>query len=224
MYIESLKTSQEEINAIQQEIDKIENDTKETIVESNDYLDKLRFQVIEKTFQLNNYNELCKSFESLKQSTLEETKDYKFKVDLFERIKADPTKKWIIFNDNSASLNEQSDYLQSFKIKCVMLDGGNSKKVEKAIKEFKSGDVQVLLLNSVLEGAGMNLENADYVVFMHRTRPRLVKQVSGRAQRYGRNTPLHIIELFNKNETDILFENEDLSEIQANQYVIDHKF
>jgi hypothetical protein len=224
MYVESLKITQEEINAIQQEIDKIEYETKETIVESNEYLDKLRFSVIEKTFQLNNYNDLLKLFESLKQSTLEETKDYKFKVDLFGRIQSDPTKKWIIFNDNSASLNEQSDYLQAFKIKCVMLDGGNSKKVEKAIQEFKKGDVQVLLLNSVLEGAGMNLENADYVVFMHRTRPRLVNQVLGRAQRYGRNTPLHIIELFNKNETDLLFENEDLIEIQANQYVIDHKF
>lgn len=224
MYLEYLKITQKDIDVIQQEIEKIEDETKETIIESNEYLDKLRFSVIEKTFQLNNYNDLLKLFESYEESTLEQTKDYKFKVELFERIKADPKKKWLIFNDNSASLNEQATFLQSNKMKSVMLDGGSTKKVEKALKEFKEGDVQVLLLNSVLEGAGMNLENADYLVFMHRTRPRLVKQVLGRAQRYGRTTPLHIIELFNKNEMDILFEDEDLLEVYANQYVIDHKF
>jgi hypothetical protein len=224
MFRDSLKTSQEEIDCIQQEIDKIENETKDTIIDSNEYLDKLRFEVIEKTFQLNNYNELNTLFETYKESKLEETKDFKFKVNLFERIQSDNTKKWLIFNDNSASLNEQATFLQSNKVKCVMLDGGNSKKVEKAIHEFKNGDIQVLLLNSVLEGAGMNLENADYLVFMHKTRPRLVKQVLGRAQRFGRTTPLTIIELFNKNEVEILLEDDDLAEIQTNQYVIDHKF
>ncbi len=229
MYLESLKITQDEIDTIQEKIDKIQENNFEDkpekwITDNYKVLDQLKFSIIEKTFQLNNYNDLLKLFESYKESTLEQTKDYKFKVDLLERIKGDPSKKWLIFNDNSASLNEQAIYLQEQKVKCVMLDGGNSKKVEKAINEFKSGDVQVLLLNSVLEGAGMNLENADYLVFMHRTRQRLVNQVLGRAQRYGRSTPLHIIELFNKNELDILFEDEDLHELQTNQYVIDHKF
>jgi ERCC4-related helicase len=174
--------------------------------------------------QLNNYNELVEKIETFSESKLEETKDYKFRVDLFERINSNKESKWLIFNDNAASLQEQFEYLVANKVKCVMLDGGNSKKVAKAIEEYKSGDVQVLLLNSVLEGAGMNLENTTHLLFMHKTSSRLVKQVLGRAQRFGRTSPLHIIELFNKNELEISFEDEDIAQVYKNQYLIDHRF
>ena len=47
----------------------------------------------------------------------------------------------------------------------------------------------------------MNLENTDTLVFMHKTEDKFVQQVMGRAQRYGRSTPLNIVMLFNKSET-----------------------
>jgi hypothetical protein len=52
----------------------------------------------------------------------------------------------------------------------------------------------------MIEGAGMNLENTTHLVFMHKTEEKFIQQVIGRAQRFGRKTPLNIIMLFNKNE------------------------
>jgi hypothetical protein len=195
------------------------------IEEANNSDDPLKeFNVLRLKMQRENYLSLTKSIESFVESKLEETKDYKFKVNILERIKSEKEKKWLIFNDNSAALQEESEYLLSQGIKCIMLDGGNVKKVTKALHDYKNGDIQVLLLNSMLEGAGMNLENADYLLFMHKTSSRLVNQVVGRAQRFGRTTPLHILELFNKNELEIKFNDEDVQEAYKNQYVIDHKF
>jgi ERCC4-related helicase len=85
-------------------------------------------------------------------------------------------------------------------IKAVMLDGGNQKLIEKTLKDYKEGDVQVLLLNSMIEGAGMNLENTTHLLFMHKTEEKFIGQVMGRAQRYGRKEPLNVIMLFNKHE------------------------
>ena len=52
----------------------------------------------------------------------------------------------------------------------------------------------------MIEGAGMNLENTTHLLFMHKTEEKFIDQVIGRAQRYGRTTPLKIIMLFNKHE------------------------
>jgi hypothetical protein len=108
--------------------------------------------------------------------------------------------KWLIFNDNSNILIKYQEFLQTQGIKSAMLDGGNQRLIEKTLADYKEGDVQVLLLNSMIEGAGMNLENTTHLLFMHKTAEKFIGQVVGRAQRYGRKTPLNIIMLFNKNE------------------------
>jgi hypothetical protein len=108
--------------------------------------------------------------------------------------------KWLIFNDNGNVLVKYQELLQKREIKAVMLDGGNQKLIEKTLKDYKEGDVQVLLLNSMIEGAGMNLENTTHLLFMHKTEEKFIEQVMGRAQRYGRTAPLNVIQLFNKNE------------------------
>jgi hypothetical protein len=91
-------------------------------------------------------------------------------------------------------------FLMGKGIKTVMLDGGNQKMIERTLNDYKEGDVQVLLLNSMIEGAGMNLENTTHLLFMHKTEEKFIEQVVGRAQRYGRKLPLNIFMLFNKNE------------------------
>jgi superfamily II DNA/RNA helicase len=112
----------------------------------------------------------------------------------------EPNTKWLIFNDNGNVLVKYQELLQKREIKAVMLDGGNQKLIEKTLKDYKEGDVQVLLLNSMIEGAGMNLENTTHLLFMHKTEEKFIEQVMGRAQRYGRTAPLNVIQLFNKNE------------------------
>jgi SNF2 family DNA or RNA helicase len=109
-----------------------------------------------------------------------------------------------LFNDNASSLFETYDILREKGIQCVLLDGGSADEVANAIKKYKTESVQVMLLNSKMEGAGMNLENTSHLLFMHATAPTLVEQVVGRAQRYGRSGRLHIIGLFNASEDPTL--------------------
>jgi SNF2 family DNA or RNA helicase len=125
-----------------------------------------------------------------------------FKNDICSRILSQPDSKWLIFNDNASSLYQTADILKARGIQAVMLDGGNDAAIAKTIKQYKEGSVQVLLLNSKMEGAGMNLENTSHLLFMHKTDPRMVEQVVGRSQRYGRKGVLHIITLYNHNEDE----------------------
>jgi len=117
-----------------------------------------------------------------------------------KEMQEDKTSKWLIFNDNGNTLIQYQNYLNGKEIRTTMLDGGNQKKIEKALEDYKKGETQVLLLNSMIEGAGMNLENTTHLLFMHKTEEKFIDQVIGRAQRYGRTKPLKIIMLFNKHE------------------------
>lgn len=120
--------------------------------------------------------------------------------DFIKKMKSDSLSKWLIFNDNGNVLVKYQELLLKNEIKAVMLDGGNQKLIEKTLKDYKEGDVQVLLLNSMIEGAGMNLENTTHLLFMHKTEEKFIGQVMGRAQRFGRTAPLNVTLLFNKHE------------------------
>jgi superfamily II DNA or RNA helicase len=131
----------------------------------------------------------------------------KTKIDIFydeicAAILADKGSKWLMFNDNMAALITYQTILDEHSIRAKTLDGGDAKRIADIIKEYKEGDIQVLLINSRMEGAGMNLENTTHLVFMHATEPRLIEQIVGRAQRYGRKGALNVIGLFNKNENN----------------------
>jgi tetratricopeptide (TPR) repeat protein len=161
------------------------------------------------------FNVLCKEISKLKDlrekskllkerlkelKEIKNTKETHLQNDFLEQMKESPQSKWLFFNDNGNVLIKYQEFLVKNGIKAVMLDGGNQHLIQKYLKEYKSGDTQVLLLNSMIEGAGMNLENTDTLVFMHKTEDKFVQQVVGRAQRYGRSTPLNIIMLFNVRE------------------------
>jgi hypothetical protein len=127
-------------------------------------------------------------------------KETYLKNTIIDTITNSKESKWLIFNDNGNVLFKYEAFLKENNIKCLMLDGGNQKLIEKTLKDYKEGDVQVLLLNSMIEGAGMNLENTTHLLFMHKTEEKFIEQVMGRAQRYGRISPLNVIMLFNKHE------------------------
>jgi superfamily II DNA/RNA helicase len=130
----------------------------------------------------------------------EETKQHALKQ-LYKEIKAGG--KWLFFNDNASALYDTQAVMERADIDSVMLDGGSPSKIARCIEQYKTGSKNVLLLNSKLEGAGMNLENTTHLVFMHATEPRLVEQVMGRAQRHGRTAPLNVIHLLNESENAI---------------------
>ena len=123
-----------------------------------------------------------------------------FADNICSRIKSNPASKWLIFNDNHSGLFEAQRVLAAHDISGQMIDGGSAPAIAAAIKSYKEGDTQVLLLNSSTEGAGMNLENTTHMLFMHATDERLLAQVIGRAQRFGRVGQLLIICMLNKTE------------------------
>ena len=123
--------------------------------------------------------------------------------DICARILDISDSRWLIVNDNAQALYDIGHTLESKSIPFVMLDGGSTAAIHKAIKDYKS-TVRVLLLNSTIEAAGLNLENTTHLVFMHAVRGRMVEQIVGRAQRYGRRGALRIIGLFNENEEGTL--------------------
>ena len=136
----------------------------------------------------------------LSDSFLQSSKEMYLEGEFIDTMESDKSSKWLIFNDNGNVLVKYQEMLLKRNIKAIMLDGGNQKLIEKSLKDYKEGDVQVLLLNSMIEGAGMNLENTSHLLFMHKTEEKFIEQVMGRAQRYGRKGPLNVIILFNKNE------------------------
>ena len=71
-------------------------------------------------------------------------------------------------------------YLQDNNIYFEYLEG-NEKKIEKVISGYKYGDCNILLINSLAYGAGLNLENTtDIILFHHSDRK---EQFIGRAQK-----------------------------------------
>ena len=143
---------------------------------------------------------LQKKRDALSDEFLKSCKETYLEGEFIEKMVSDKSSKWLIFNDNGNVLVRYQELLLKNNIKAVMLDGGNQKLIEKTLKDYKEGDVQVLLLNSMIEGAGMNLENTTHLLFMHKTEETFIEQVMGRAQRYGRTCPLNVIMLFNKHE------------------------
>jgi hypothetical protein len=130
-----------------------------------------------------------------------------FKSTILPEIKSNPSQRWLICNDYYNPLAATYDELKAAGIKCEMLDGGNSRKLQQTIDGYKTGDTQVLLLNAKVETVGMNLENTTHLLFMHATKPEMVAQVVGRAHRFGRSGPLHVVGLFNTlEETYIMAE------------------
>lgn len=76
--------------------------------------------------------------------------------------------------------------------------GGVTK--QSLIHQYLSHEKDVLLLNALYYGTGLNLEITDHVVFLHRMTFELETQVIGRAQRVGRKSTLQVWKLFDEYE------------------------
>jgi hypothetical protein len=103
-----------------------------------------------------------------------------------------------------------SDYRQTFDkiIKnitnaglCHAMMTGIPAHITNVINDFNGGNLNVLMLDSQHYGSGLNLQAADFIILYHRMTNELETQVIGRAQRFGRQTPLTIIYIVNDNES-----------------------
>lgn len=77
---------------------------------------------------------------------------------------------------------------------------GNGNQINATINKYKTGNLNVLLINTRNYGSGMNLENTTDVIMFHKFDTQLENQVIGRAHRLGRDTPLNVYYLLHDNE------------------------
>lgn len=74
----------------------------------------------------------------------------------------------------------------------------NKKDVDKLVLSYKYGNMSILISNPKIYGCGMNFENTTDLIIMHNVSN--IHQIIGRAQRYGRTSPLNLWKIFYENE------------------------
>ena len=77
---------------------------------------------------------------------------------------------------------------------------GNHPTVACIEREYRTGTLDVLLVNTSNYGSGLNFENTTDVVMLHKFDTDIEHQVIGRAPRCGRTTPLNVWYLLHDNE------------------------
>jgi len=77
---------------------------------------------------------------------------------------------------------------------------GNKDHISNTLKQFEKGEIQVLLMNSMQAGVGMDLKSATHVVLMHLMKTEEERQIIGRAIRLGRSEQLNLVRLLHEGE------------------------
>jgi len=124
-------------------------------------------------------------------------------------IEKNPNGKFIIFSNYYESFDSFESLLkQKIKNKKCKRLVGNTNTVAKILRDFENGNINVILLNSQHNGAGIDLPTATHIILYHKMREDLEKQVIGRALRIGRlkSLPLNIHRLKYDNELDNEFD------------------
>tara|TARA_B100000678_G_C18220630_1_gene507003 strand:- start:584 stop:2698 length:2115 start_codon:yes stop_codon:yes gene_type:complete len=119
-------------------------------------------------------------------------------------IENNPDGKFIIFSNHYESFDSFENLLtrnRNIQKKCKRLVG-NTNTIAKTLRNFENGRLDIILLNSQYNGAGIDLPTATHVILYHKMRKDLEKQVIGRALRIGRpkSLPLFIHRLKYDNE------------------------
>jgi SNF2 family DNA or RNA helicase len=118
---------------------------------------------------------------------------------LMLEVMNNPSKRYLIFSEFNGTFEVIKKRFDQLQITYAMLYGSTSH-IQKTIEQYKGGEINVLLLNALHFGAGLNLQMTDEIIIYHRMNSDLEKQVIGRAQRLGRESPLVIRYLCYSNE------------------------
>jgi hypothetical protein len=110
---------------------------------------------------------------------------------IIDIINTNKNGKYLIFSDHDGSFISISKALKDHNISCIQIRG-NIKTTEKNLNDFKSGDVNVIFLNSKYFGAGINLQEATDIILYHEMNFDTETQIIGRANRIGRLKTLNV--------------------------------
>jgi SNF2 family DNA or RNA helicase len=145
------------------------------------------------------------------------------KVDtLLQIIKQNPRGKYLVFSKYDSGFNEIMNMLNVNHIACSELKG-NTAHMMNVLEKFKSGSIQVILLNTYFAGSGIDISYATDVILFH-SMGMAKYQAIGRAQRVGRTEKLNIHYLCYEHEmesakADVINDSavQDVQEVQEEQ-------
>jgi len=100
-------------------------------------------------------------------------------------------KKILIFSNYNESFSLIKKFLENRNLTYLELRGTKEKR-DNTIDSYKTGSVNILLLNTIHSGAGLNLQETSDIILYHRIHEYQKIQVIGRANRIGRKIPLHV--------------------------------
>lgn len=110
---------------------------------------------------------------------------------VLELIENNKSGKFLIFSIYNETFDPICRALEEHSITYTMMKG-NSTTRQKNINSFKSGDTQVIFLNSNFNGAGINLQETTDLIIYHKMKPNIRTQIIGRAERIGRADSLRV--------------------------------
>lgn len=106
-------------------------------------------------------------------------------------------KKVLLFSSHDDYFSTIVEYLKMNNISCATVKGHSSHR-DKMIDSYMNGDTKVLILNSRMNGAGLNLQKTTDIVLWHSMGPEITQQIIGRAFRIGLDHDVNIHKLFPK--------------------------
>ena len=118
---------------------------------------------------------------------------------LLDLITSVPNGRFLVFNRYDNPFLEIEGELLNKNIKVATVKG-NKDHVSIILKDFEKGTIQVLLMNSMHAGVGMDLKSASHIVLMHAMKVEEERQIIGRAMRLGRTEPLTLVRLLHEGE------------------------
>ena len=125
---------------------------------------------------------------------------YKVLEMMLKSRKDDPNFKLLLFSGYETSFTKIVPILENLNINFSFLKGRGDV-VKNIVNRYKTGELQVLLINIQDYGSGLNLENTSDVLMFHKFDCEIEKQVIGRAQRLGRTNSLKVWYLLHENES-----------------------
>lgn len=110
---------------------------------------------------------------------------------ILDIIENKPNGKFILFSNYDETFSFIRHALYDDGIHFTEISGTMESR-EKKIHEFKKGNINVLFINSIANGAGINLQEATDIILYHRMADDVQAQIIGRAYRIGREEALHV--------------------------------
>lgn len=112
--------------------------------------------------------------------------------------------KKIIFSNHTKVFSDIIRLLKKDNIKYIEIDTADIDYISSGIEKFKTEEnYNILMADSIVNGAGLNLEFTDTIIIMHKMSTSVEKQLIARAQRPGRINQLKIYRLYHLNEEKI---------------------